>query len=96
MIKLIGGRNTGKTKLLLEAANKVQGTVLAENKEALRVKANAYGFYDVNIINYQDLYDGNYYYGEPLFIQKAELFLQTVAQQHGLDLQGLTFTEDKE
>ena len=96
MIKLIGGRNTGKTKLLLEAANKTHGTVLAENKEALRVKANSYGFYDVNIINYQDLYDGNYYYGEPVYIQKAELFLETVARKFGLELQGLTFTEDKE
>ncbi len=94
MIKIIGARNTGKTKQLLEAANKVQGTVLAENKEALKVKANSYGFYDVNIINYQDLIDGNYYYGQPFFIQKAELFLETFAKKQGLDLQGITFTED--
>ena len=94
MIKIIGARNTGKTKLLLEAANKVHGTVLAENKEGLKVKANAYGFYDVNIINYQDLMEGNYYYGEPLYIQKAELFLDSVAKSHGLVLNGITFTED--
>ncbi len=94
MIKIIGARNTGKTKQLLEAANKMQGTVLAENKEALKVKANSYGFYDVNIINYQDLIDGNYYYGQPFFIQKAELFLETFAKKQGLDLQGITFTED--
>lgn len=94
MIKIIGARNTGKTKLLLEAANKVQGTVLAENKEALKVKANAYGFYDVNIINYQDLIDGNYYFGEPFYIQKAELFLDALSKKYGLDLQGITFTED--
>lgn len=94
MIKIIGARNTGKTKQLLEAANKMQGTVLAENKEALKVKANSYGFYDVNIINYQDLIDGNYYYGRPFFIQKAELFLETFAKKQGLDLQGITFTED--
>jgi len=94
MIKIIGARNTGKTKLLLEAANKVQGTVLAENKEALKVKANAYGFYDVNIIDYQDLIDGNYYFGQPFYIQKAELFLETFAKRQGLDLQGITFTED--
>jgi len=94
MIKIIGARNTGKTKLLLEAANKVQGTVLAENKEALKVKANAYGFYDVNIIDYQDLIDGNYYFGQPFYIQKAELFLETFSKRQGLDLQGITFTED--
>jgi len=94
MIKLIGARNTGKTKLLLEAANKVQGIVLTENKEALKVKANAYGFYDVNIIDYQDLIDGNFYLGQPLYIQKAELFLETFAKKQGLDLQGITFTED--
>lgn len=94
MIKIIGARNTGKTKLLLEAANKVQGTVLAENKEALKVKANAYGFYDINIIDYQDLINGNYYFGQPFYIQKAELFLETFARRQGLDLQGITFTED--
>ncbi len=94
MIKIIGARNTGKTKLLLEAANKVQGTVLAENKEALKVKANAYGFFDVNIIDYYDLMEGNYYFGEPLYIQKAETFLKTLAEQHGLVLKGITFTED--
>ena len=94
MIKIIGARNTGKTKLLLEAATKVQGTVLAENKEALKVKANAYGFYDVHIINYQDLIDGNYYFGEPFYIQKAELFLDALSKKYGLDLQGITFTED--
>ena len=94
MIKLIGARNTGKTKLLLEAANKVQGTVLAENKEALRVKANAYNFYDVNIIDYQDLIDGHYYLGQPFYIQKAELFLDAFAKEYGLDLKGITFTED--
>ena len=82
MIKIIGARNTGKTKLLLEAANKVQG------------KANAYGFYDVHIINYQDLIDGNYYFGEPFYIQKAELFLDALSKKYGLDLQGITFTED--
>ena len=94
MIKLIGARNTGKTKILLEAANKVQGTVLTENKEALKVKANAYGFHDVTIIDYTDFLEGNYYFGQPLFIQKAEIFLTALAKERGLLLEGITFTED--
>ena len=95
MVKLIGARNSGKTKKLLEAANKVHGVVLAENKEGLRVKANAYGFFDVNIIDYQDFLDGNFYYGSPLFIQKAEVFLTSLAAHMGLILCGFTVTEDE-
>lgn len=94
MIKIIGARNTGKTKLLLEKAINNHGTILTENKEALRVKANAYGFYNLDIINYQDLIDGNYRLGQPLYIQKAELFLDTIAKKYGLNLEGITFTED--
>lgn len=93
MISIIRERDSGKAYDLLEAANKTRGIVVTENREALQVKANAYGFYSVTIINYNDLLEGNYYFGEPIFIHNADKFMKFIMlNKFGLDMQGYSAT----
>ena len=66
------GRGTGKTKELLTLAANDNGQVLTNNKYALRTKADNYGFYDLPIIEWNDLMYGNYDTKKPLYIDNAE------------------------
>lgn len=63
---------TGKTKELMEAALEVDGTIFTNNKRALRVKADSYGFDSLNIMDWDDLLDGNFDPEKPIFVHKLE------------------------
>ena len=56
MIRIIAGKNTGKTYKLLEEASKTNGTVICSNPHAMAEKARAYGFKGINFIAYTDFF----------------------------------------
>ncbi len=97
MKTIIRERDSGKAYELLEAANKENGIVVTENKAALQVKANAYGFYQATIIDYDDLMSGNYYLGMPVFIHNIDKFAKWLClEQYGLIFSGFSATMEEE
>ena len=90
------GRGTGKTKELLTLAQNDNGQVLTNNKRALRTKADAYGFYDLPIMDWDDMMYGNYDMNKPLYIDNAEwVFALLFEQDFELRLAGIDVsTED--
>lgn len=82
---------TGKTRELMEMALETDGIILTTNKRALQVKADAYGFDSLCIIDLEDLFHGEYDSAKPLFIHK----LDDVAREYllaecNLNLQGFS------
>lgn len=90
------GRGTGKTKELLTLAANDNGQVLTNNKYALKTKADNYGFYDLPIIEWNDLMYGNYDTKKPLYIDNAEwVFALLFEQDFEMKLAGINVsTED--
>lgn len=82
---------TGKTKELMEAALEADGMILTTNKRALQVKAEAYGFDALEIIDINDLYEGNYDEDKPLFVHKLEDVMEEYYRmEFGLTLAGFS------
>lgn len=80
---------TGKTKELMEAALEADGTIFTNNKRALRVKADAYGFDTLNIIDWDDLFAGDYDPDKPIFVHKLEDIMEELFySDYGLKLMG--------
>ena len=63
---------TGKTKELMEATLEADGTIFTNNKRALRVKADSYGFDSLNIMDWDDLLAGDFDPEKPIFVHKLE------------------------
>jgi hypothetical protein len=55
---IIGGRSTGKTRKLIEAAKEQGAMVICRNAPAMRKKAEAYGIIGVEFISYDDISSG--------------------------------------
>ena len=55
MKTIIRERETGKARQLIEYAAQNNAVIAAENPDAFRVKANSYGFPDVEIISWNDV-----------------------------------------
>lgn len=82
---------TGKTKELMDAALEADGIILTTNKRALRVKAESYGFDSLEIIDINDLYEGNYDENKPLFVHKLEDVMEEYFRmEFGLTLAGFS------
>lgn len=82
---------TGKTKELMEMALEADGIILTTNKRALQVKANAYGFDSLCIIDLNDLLYGEFDAAKPLFVHKLDDVMQEYFKQDfNLDLQGFS------
>jgi len=82
---------TGKTKELMDAALEADGIILTTNKRALRVKAESYGFDSLEIIDINDLYEGNYDENKPLFVHKLEDVMEEYFRmEFGLELAGFS------
>ena len=83
-------RGTGKTRELLTLAANDNGQVLTNNKRALRTKADNYGFYDLPIMDWDDMMYGNYDKKKPLYIDNAEwVFALLFEQDFELRLAGI-------
>jgi len=82
---------TGKTKELMDMALEADGIILTTNKRALQVKAEAYGFDSLCIIDLDDLLYGNYDDTKPLFVHKLDDVMQEYFKvDFNLDLQGFS------
>lgn len=82
---------TGKTKELMDMALEADGMILTTNKRALQVKAEAYGFDSLYIIDINDLYEGNYDEDKPLFVHKLEDVMEEYYKmEFGLTLAGFS------
>lgn len=73
MYRIIRGNCTGKTKELLEEAQKTGGIVASARPEALKEKAMFYGYGDVTIVHYDQVI--GYCYQEPVYIDELENFV---------------------
>ena len=71
MIIISGGRGIGKTRLLLEQASAVGGTVVCRDPEVMRARAHKYGITGLDIISYSDLAHSD----KPVFIHDISAFL---------------------
>jgi len=82
---------TGKTRELMEMALEADGIILTTNKRALQVKAEAYGFDSLYIIDLNDLLYGEFDDTKPLFVHKLDDVMQEYFKQDfNLDLQGFS------
>lgn len=95
MKTIIRGRDSGKAKELLQYARENKASVITQNKKALKVKADSYNFYDVNIIDYNDLKNDEYDWRAPVVVHNADKMLYTLLDKYyGLTLIGFTATEE--
>ena len=76
MISIINGRDTGKTKQLLELARRKKATILTPNKRGFIVKANSLGYQDVKIIDYEDLNRDCFDIIAPIIVHQADKALE--------------------
>lgn len=82
---------TGKTKELMDMAFEADGIILTTNKRALQVKAEAYGYNSLCIIDLADLFYGEYDHTKPLFVHKLDDVMQEYFKaDFNLDLQGFS------
>lgn len=82
---------TGKTKELMDMALEADGIILTTNKRALQVKAEAYGYDSLCIIELADLFCGDFDPAKPLFVHKLDDVMQEYFKaDFNLDLQGFS------
>ena len=91
---ILRDRDSGKALDLFEAAAKANAYIVTENKQALQVKADSYDYSQLKIIDYTDLEEGNYYFGEPIMIHNADKFMRwLLSYKYGLDCIGFSATK---
>ena len=83
---------TGKTKELMDIALEADGIILTTNKRALQVKAEAYGYDSLCIIDLTDLlFGGDFDPTKLLFVHKLDDVMQEYFKaEFDLDLQGFS------
>lgn len=82
---------TGKTKELMDMALEADGIILTTNKRALQVKAEAYGYDSLSIIDLADLFYGEFDHSKPLFVHKLDDVMQEYFKaDFNLDLKGFS------
>ena len=96
MISIIGARGTGKTTKLFEAARKNNAMVLTLNSHALREKAKALGYQDIEINGLGNLKNDDYSINKPALVDNAEYFLATLLDKYyNIDMIGFNVTEEQ-
>ena len=97
MKAIIRGRDSGKAKELLAYAREHHTAVLTQDKHSFKVKAAGYGYDDIEILDYQDLYNDNYDWQTPIVVHNGDKLLYTLMDKYyGLTVCGFTATIDKE
>lgn len=82
---------TGKTKELMDIALEADGIILTTNKRALQVKAEAYGYDSLSIIDLTDLLYEEFDSTKPLFVHKLDDVMQEYFKaEFNLDLKGFS------
>lgn len=89
-------QGTNKTRELLELANENHGLVLTTEPHALKVKAESYGFNDIEFVDWGGLLYNDYDSSRPLYIHKAgEVFKAYMKLDFDLDLEGFSITMEE-
>lgn len=72
MIRIIDGRDTGKTSKLMLLAKENKADFICSNPRAMKYKAEQYGIEGINFISYKDFMN---YGSEKYIIDELELYL---------------------
>lgn len=79
MYQIIDKRGSGKTSRLMLLVKENNGILVCSNPDAMKVKAEAYGFKNLNIISYSDYINNINFYRGKIFIDETEGFLKTLS-----------------
>ena len=94
---IIRGRDSGKAKELLAYAREHHAAVLTQDKHTFKVKAAGYGYDEIEILDYQDLYNDNYNWNTPIVVHNADKLLYYLMDKYyGLTTIGFTLTIEEE
>lgn len=91
MIKVIGGRSTGKTNRLFSAAFDYNMPVICRNPKHFEKKALAYGFTGITFISYAEAEEFLKTYGDDVLVDELEDYVKYITNDR---LGGYTLTED--
>ena len=75
MYKIIDKRGTGKTNKLMSLIKEHNGVLVCANPNAMKVKAQDYGYGNIDIISYRDYWFDNYDLHQKVFIDELGNFI---------------------
>lgn len=75
--QIVNKRSTGKTFKLIFLVDRENGILVCENPAAMKVKADSYGYKDIEIISYEDYHNSNYDGDKLIFIHDLTRFVST-------------------
>jgi hypothetical protein len=90
MFQIIDKRGNGKTSRLMLLVKEKNGILVCSNPEAMKVKADAYGFHDLEIISYLEYIENVNSFHKPIFIDELEDFVKILSY---CQLAGYSLTE---
>jgi hypothetical protein len=90
MFQIIDKRGNGKTSRLMLLAKENNGILVCSSPEAMRVKADAYGFHDLEIISNSEYIKNIKSFHKPIFIDELENFVKILSYNQ---LAGYSLTE---
>lgn len=95
MISIIGQRGSGKTAKLFEQARKNNAMILTLNSHALREKAKALGYEDIEINGLGNLKNDDYSLAKPALVDESPYFLSALLEKYyGIKMIGFNATEE--
>lgn len=95
MISIIGQRGSGKTAKLFEQARKNNAMILTLNSHALREKARALGYEDIEINGLGNLKNDDYSLAKPALVDESPYFLAALLEKYyGIKMIGFNATEE--
>lgn len=93
MHTIIGERGSGKTTKIFQLAKQTGAMVLCPNSRALRQKAKAMGYEDLEIIGFGDLNNDDYSIDKPVVVDEAATVLNILLNNYyNLTMTGFSAT----
>lgn len=95
MISIVGKRGSGKTVKLFEQARKNNAMILTLNSHALREKAKALGYDDIEINGLGNLKNDDYSLAKSALVDESPYFLAALLNKYyGIEMIGFNATEE--
>lgn len=93
MHTIVGERGSGKTTKIFQLAKETGAMVLCPNSRALRQKAKAMGYGDLEIIGFGDLDNDNFSFDKPVLVDEAATILEGLLNKYyNLKMTGFSAT----
>lgn len=93
MNQIVGKQGSGKTTKCFERARKQNAVVLCENRRALRAKADALGYQDIEIVELSDMKDTQR--NQKVVVDEALLlFKNWLERAYSVKVDTISFTEE--